>query len=403
MRNSLDLAVIGAGPYGLSIAAHLRARGIGHQVFGEPMSMWRDNMPPGMLLKSDCKSSSLSDDGGTLTLEAHYHANGWPYDPARVPVEVEKFVSYGLAFQARFAPDIDRRLVARVERGKSGFFLELDDGTEVECRNVVAATGVLPFMHMPARFMHLPSELVSHSSAFGPLDSLAGKAVTIIGAGSSALDLAALLNEKGSKVTILARAHEIVIQGKPAPHRDIVRRICAPDSKIGTGWRSRICDDAPWLIHALPASVRRRVVDNMLGPSGGYFIGGRLDGDVTIRTGMNIRTVGERGAMIRIIAEDPDGAKETIYSEHLILATGYRLDLSRLAFLSRGLLTEIAVRDRAPVLSASFESSIPGLFFVGYPSAPSFGPVMRFVAGTSHPARKVTARLARERRTVQPG
>jgi cation diffusion facilitator CzcD-associated flavoprotein CzcO len=63
-------AIIGAGPYGLSIAAHLNACGVRPQVFGRPMSGWRDGMPRGMRLKSDGFASSLSNPSGEFTLKA---------------------------------------------------------------------------------------------------------------------------------------------------------------------------------------------------------------------------------------------------------------------------------------------------------------------------------------------
>ena len=65
--NNCQLAIVGAGPYGLSIAAHLRERGVNFRIFGTPMRTWREQMPRGMLLKSDGFASNLSDPQPVLT------------------------------------------------------------------------------------------------------------------------------------------------------------------------------------------------------------------------------------------------------------------------------------------------------------------------------------------------
>src|SRR5437764_10189158 len=100
MTSFVDVAIIGAGPYGLSVAAHLRARGIDHRIFGEPMAAWRNHMPPGMHLKSDGDSSDLSDLGATYRLADFCAERRFDHDGRLVPVSLENFVAYGLAFQA---------------------------------------------------------------------------------------------------------------------------------------------------------------------------------------------------------------------------------------------------------------------------------------------------------------
>src|SRR5213079_230240 len=56
--SACDVAIVGAGPYGLSAAAHLRAaNGLDVRVFGEPMSFWERHMPKGMLLRSPLEGS----------------------------------------------------------------------------------------------------------------------------------------------------------------------------------------------------------------------------------------------------------------------------------------------------------------------------------------------------------
>lgn len=396
MTSVIDVAIIGAGPYGLSIAAHLRGCGVEHRIFGEPMATWQNNMPPGMHLKSDGSSSDLSDPAGALPLAAFCRANGIPHDPRLIPITLETFVSYGLAFQARFAQVEAKRLVALNSDGR-GHQLQFDDGETVLAQHVVFAIGVLPFQYVPANFRDLPPELASHSSAYGSLERFNGRDVTVIGAGSSAIDLAALLQEQGARTTLVARRRELVFHGSPHQKASLAGHLLhyRPPSKIGAGWILRLCDDAPHVIHMLPEQWRLALMRRTLGPSGGYFIKDRVVGHVALRCGRAIERVDCAGGRVRLATVAPDGARETIESDHLIMATGYKVDLSRLDFLDSGVLARLQMVEGTPVLSQNYESSVPGLYFVGLAAANSFGPVMRFVAGTPHPARHVSRHLSK--------
>ena len=395
MSASVPVAVIGAGPYGLSVAAHLDAQGIDYRIFGEPMQLWQQHMPPGMLLKSDGKSSDLSDPASALTLEAFCQTGGIDFHRSLLPVTVETLVAYGLAFQQRFVPRVERKQLTRLERMNEHFSLHFDDGTWLTAERVILAIGVLAFKRIPGEFAQLPSTLVSHSSAFGPLDRLDGREVAILGAGSSALDLAALLHEHGAHVTVVARGTEFAFLGPPAAHRDLLHRIAAPDSKMGAGWLLRICDDMPQLIHALPPALRLAIVRRTLGPSSGYFTRDKVIGKVTLQAGRTVVSATENDGRVRLRLRDRDGNEETVERDHVILATGYKLDVGRLPFLTPDILAALRTTGKAPALSANFESSVAGLHFVGYASMASFGPVMRFIAGAPHPARRLARHLAR--------
>jgi thioredoxin reductase len=397
MTSYVDVAVIGAGPYGLSVAAHLRARGIDHRIFGDPMSAWRDHMPPGMHLKSDGSSSDLSDLGGEFRLADFCADNGVEHDPLLIPVPLANFLAYGLAFQARFAPWVEAKRLVHLNRGSGALMLQFDDGEAVLARHVVVAVGVLPFRHVPANLMHLPREMASHSSAYGLLNRLAGREVTVLGAGSSALDLAALLHEQGARVTLVARPTQLEFHGSPHKKKSLRRRVMhyRPSSKIGGGWLLRLCDDAPQLIRLLPERQRLELVRRTLGPSGGYFIKDRVLGQLAVKCGRSVKGAGVADGRVRLAAVGPDGSHEVIESDHLVMATGYRVDLGRLGFLDKDVLCRLRLAEGAPVLSADYETSVPGLHFVGLASANSFGPVMRFVAGAVHPAHRLGRHLAK--------
>ena len=113
MSTTTDVAIIGAGPYGLSLAAHLAAANVSVRVFGQPMQFWRTNMPEGMVLKSEGFASNLWHPDGALTLRDFCADRGLPYKDSGLPIPVETFCAYGEAFQKRFVPMLDERPVAR--------------------------------------------------------------------------------------------------------------------------------------------------------------------------------------------------------------------------------------------------------------------------------------------------
>jgi thioredoxin reductase len=394
MMTELNIAIIGAGPYGLSVAAHLTAAGVDHRIFGPPMDMWRNHMPPGMYLKSYGESSSLFDRQSALTLERFCAAHRIAYHDSRVSVRLDTFVAYGMAFQKRFVPHLEPKRLVALRPAGSSHELEFDDGERVVARNVVLAIGVIPYRHTPRELGHLPRAICSHSSDYGSLDALERKHVTVVGGGSSALDLAALLSERRAAVTVVTRSQQLHFQVPPGPRGSLMRRILRPTSNgLGDGWLMCMCAEAPWLFRFLPDRTRLHILANNLGPSGGYFIREQVETRVTLKTGRSIERAEEKGGRVRLVTIDASGSRETIESEHLIAATGYRVDLRRLEFLGGDTLRRIRMVDGTPILSSDFESSVPGLYFLGLTAARTFGPVMRFVVGAVHPARQLTRRL----------
>src|SRR6266436_1696097 len=202
-----DVAIIGAGPYGLSAAAHLRTvRGLDVHSFGEPMCFWERNMPTGMLLRSGWEATHIADPNQSLTLDAYRAASCKPFSS---PVPLDRFIEYGLWYQRRTVPDLDQRKIIRIESQAKDFKLMLEDGSSVLARRVVIAAGIGSFAWRPPVFAGFPSALVSHTSEHPELQRFAGKEVLVIGSGQSALESAALLHERGAEVEIISRARQI--------------------------------------------------------------------------------------------------------------------------------------------------------------------------------------------------
>ena len=191
----LETAIVGAGPYGLSVAAYFRRSGIPFRIFGRPMDSWLKHMPKGMMLKSDGFASNIYDPENAFTLGQFCAEQGIEYADTGVPVRLETFAAYGLAFRDRVVPELEDKLVVSVDRLPGGFLLRLEDGETVQARTIVLAVGITHFEYVPENLAHLPAEFLSHSARHHEVEPFRGRNVVVIGGGASALDLAGLLHE----------------------------------------------------------------------------------------------------------------------------------------------------------------------------------------------------------------
>jgi cation diffusion facilitator CzcD-associated flavoprotein CzcO len=384
--NDCDVAIIGAGPYGLAAAAHLHAaNGLDIRVFGEPMSFWDEQMPRGMILRSPYVASNIADPERSLTLDG-YQEQTRRHLPK--PVALEQFVDYGRWFQTQTVPGThqDRRVVERVARNGS-FRLDLADGDSVTAGRVIVAAGIMPFAWIPPAFRNLAPELASHSSVHRDLSCFRGRRVIVIGGGQSALESAALLHELGAEVEVLVRAARIYFlrRAHGVLHRlgPLTRALFAP-AEVGPAGVSRLVS-APDVYRRLPRSVQDRFSVRSLRPAGAAWLQSRLEG-VPMTFNAAVATAREENGVVELTLTDGS----TRRADHVLLATGYRVDVTGYRFLPVELLQRIARVGGYPRLRRGFESSVPGLHFLGAPSAWSFGPLMRFVAGTEFAAPALT-------------
>lgn len=353
-------------------------------------------MPKGMLLKSDGFASDISDPDGRLTLAQFCAERGIPYADTGVPVRLDTFTAYGLAFRERIVPELEDKLVAGIDRSSDGYVLRLDDGETVKARAVVLAVGITHFQYLPGNLAHLPPEFLSHSARHHEVEPFRNRNVVVIGGGSSALDWAALLHEAGAKVQLVARQKTLKFHGKPTGKpRPLWARLRHPQTGLGPGWRSSFYANAPGAFHYLPESLRLEIVRRTLGPSGGWFIRDTVMNQVPILLGYTPQGAQVRDGKVHLQLRAQDGTERTISADHVIAATGYKVDLERLEFLNSEIRSQLKTVDRTPVLSSGFESSVAGLYFVGVAAANSFGPVMRFAYGAEFAARTVTRDLAK--------
>jgi hypothetical protein len=384
---TFDVVVIGAGPYGLAVASSLRRAGANVRVFGETMSFWTRHMPHDMCLRSIWSASHIGDPKSSFNLAAFEREKGVAL--AR-PIPLSDFVAYGRWFQARALPDLDGRTVTRVETHGDALRVVASDDEAIDARNVVVAAGIAPFAARPDVFRALPPELASHSADHADLAPFAGRRVVVIGGGQSAIESAVLLREHGAEVEVIMRASRLQWVGR-APREGLIGPLLFDRTDVGPALISHLVAH-PMFVRTLPRAIQRDATRRALAPGASLWLRPRL-GDLVLSTRRSVVDVARRDGGVRLRLDD--GSTRTV--DHVLMATGYRVDLRRYPFLAPELLARVRRVDGLPVLDPSFESSVPGLHFVGAPAVHSFGPLVRFVAGTEFAARRVTTAVTRAR------
>ncbi|GAA2775843.1 NAD(P)-binding domain-containing protein [Saccharopolyspora taberi] len=394
----VQVAVVGAGPYGLSLAAHLRAAGVSYRQFGVPMGLWRNAMPKGMYLKSQGFASNLSDPKRTHTLRNFCRDTGRDYADYGVPVSLADFIAYGDWFRQDLGLEVDERLVSDVRRNGENFEVTLEDGSLVEAASVVVAAGVEHFAHLPRVLSELPPELCTHSSQYGDLGVFAGRDVLVVGRGQSALETAALLHEQGARPRLLVRSSALAWNGRPlTPDRPLLRRMREPEAGLGSGLSTWFYSEHPKWFRHLPEQTRVYRARTALGPAGAWWLRERVEGRFPVHLEHGIDWAEPDGGRARLgVRANGHGPRE-FTADHVIGATGYPPSLARLPFLGSRLRSEVATLAGTPRVGRDFQSSVPGLFFMGAVVAPEHGPVMRFVYGADYAVRSAAARIAASR------
>jgi thioredoxin reductase len=389
----LDTVIIGAGPYGLSLAAHMRDSGASMRIFGSPMRSWSHHMPQGMHLKSEGFASDLYEPQGKFTLKAYCAERAIPYADIGLPVAIETFIAYGLEFQRRYVPQVENVAITSLTRSTGHFELTTAAGELVRARQVVVAAGIVNFAYLPPVLAALPDSMVTHSSQHSDLTGFKGRTVAVLGAGASAVDIAALLVHAGAEVELIARRQALQFHDPPDEPRPLLQRLKSPRSGLGVGWRSRMCTDIPLVFHALPESVRIKVVARHLGPAPCWFVRDAVADRVPMHLGVTLAGAHVRGERACLVLRRDGQDDRQVEADHVIAATGYRPAASRLSFIHESVQSRIRTAGEAPVLNRHFESSVSGLYFVGVAAANSFGPLLRFAYGANYAAKRVAARL----------
>lgn len=386
-----DVAIIGAGPYGLSAGVHLKAKGIAACVFGEPMEFWANKMPEGMLLRSPRVASNLSDPDRAFTLETYEAAS--KKEP-RAPLPLDTFVEYGRWFRHQLSSDLDQRSVLRVDREQSRFRLTLQDGSEIRTSRVVVAAGIGPFRKKPSVFQNMSPQHVMHCYEGRDVRRFAGKRVAVIGAGQSALESAALLHEGGAQVEIISRASHLRWIGMHSwlHHMGPLSSMLYSSHDVGPVGISRLVA-YPKLVSYIPLKVRDKIRTRAVRPAGSRWLPERLKA-VRVTSGQSVSQA--KAAGDELVLKLDDRSERRV--DHVLLGTGYQVDISRYDFLPPDLTGDVMQCDGYPKLASGFSCSVPGLHFIGATAARTFGPLLYFVAGTEFASRALASHISKDRR-----
>lgn len=384
-----DVVVVGAGPYGLSAAAHLMAHRLKVAAFGKPIFFWRNHMPEGMLLRSYWWATDLSDPYQKYSFRRYFQEKGIVGED---PIPLETFIDYGLWFQQNAVPTLDETYVSCIERKQGHFVVSLEDGRVIRSNAVVMAPGLQYYRYCPPEFSHMPAELVSHSSDHPRLSVFAGKQVAVIGRGQAAIETSALLNESGAQATLLARHPIHWIRHTHDHLPPLLRELRAPKAGMGNGWLNVFLEKYPYAFQRLPRDTRDYLLATRHGPAGSPWLYDRVVGKIDVREDCRVTKIEEAHGKARLTLSDD----KTLEVDHVILGTGYQTDIARLPMLHPSLLASLKTYAKAPELTNWFESSVPGLYFIGFTAARFFGPFYRFVIGDQAAARRVTQAIVRQ-------
>ena len=385
--STVDVAVIGSGPYGLAATAHLRAAGVNARIFGEPMEFWEQQMPKGMFLRSAWYASDISAPSEGHSLSDFRGREKVEFSP---PVPLDAFVRYGRWFQSELMPDLDRRKVTTVEKNGS-FRLKMNDGETIGAKRVVVAAGISRFAYRPPEFSKLPGTLASHTSEHRDLGRFRGQRVLVIGGGQSAFESAALLKENDAEVELVMRRPEVRWLHGSVQFRSqlgTLRALLYPPTDVGPPGLNQLIA-RPHLFRLLPKRLQAKWAYRAIRPAAATWLRRRVEG-VKITTGRWPTQAFGRGDVAHV--ELSDGTHREV--EHVLLGTGYRVNVAGYDFLSRELVASMETEDGYPRLNLGLESSISGLHFMGAPAARSFGPLVRFVSGTRYSAQALTRAIA---------
>jgi FAD-dependent urate hydroxylase len=387
------VAIVGAGPYGLSLAAHLAARNVEHRIFGRPMQFWSDIAKAGgeRYLRTYCFGTNLSTPDPGFSFADYSRPRGLE---TFEPCSIGDFAAYGHWFQRTNVPRVEPVDVMHMTGQLNGFKVTLADGQRLVADRVIIAAGLTCFAHVPPAIASLAPALVTHTSQIASFAAFKGRDVAVIGAGQSALEAAALLHEAGAQPQLLVRKSNIHWMSRVPHSRSLWRRLRSPISSLGSGPRAWVLANFPGAMHRLPAGWRTRIVKKHLPPEGAWWLRERVEGRVPVHVGTTIEEAREADGRVLLRMRVANSSERQLVVDHVVAGTGYDVDVERLDFLDPALRRAIQRIGRAPRLSANFETSVPGLAVIGPASAMSFGPLFRFVAGAEYAARVVSAHLA---------
>jgi lysine/ornithine N-monooxygenase len=387
-----EALIIGAGPFGLSISAHLSELGVDHVIAGRTMDTYRTHCPAGMNMKSEPYASDIASPKPGYRLMNYCQAKGLDYVNRVGPVPLDQFLGYSDWYAEQLVPGVRDITATQIDAVNGGFRVAFAEADPVTVRQVVLATGVLPYAHIPAELSGLSPDLATHTQDHHDLGRFKGRRVAVVGGGQSALETAALLHENGAEVEVVMRRPKVQWNDPNPAELSRLGHIKRPVTQLCEGWHCAFWN-TPAAFRRLPLEMRITKAKTVLGPAGSWWLKDRIDGVFDVLTGHRVKEAMPEGSGVRLILDGPK--QSSIDVDHVIAGTGFRVDPARLPFLPEGLRGRIATINGHPVVSLAGESTVGNLYFVGAPTVISIGPSSRFIAGTHNTVPKLTKLIAR--------
>jgi cation diffusion facilitator CzcD-associated flavoprotein CzcO len=379
MQTETDLLIVGAGPFGLAIAAQAAHDRIEHLIAGKPMEFWRQNMPKGMFLRSACDWHL--DPLDVHTIEAYLHSEGKTPNDVE-PLSLEFYLSYVDWFQKQKNIHPLEVYIQKLERTNGHFVATTVDGSIIKAQRVVLAPGFKHFPHIPPELKaKLPAHAYQHTCEFIDFSEARNQRYLIIGGRQSAFEWAALLVEAGASAVHVSHRH------------------ASPEFAVAEwAWINEVVDNMvenPNWFRRLSQTEKDAISHRM-------WTEGRLKLEPWLKPRINNDRVklwpytelancvqNESGELLVTLTNG-----ETLNVDHVVLATGYKVDIAQLPPLAAGnLLERLKTRNGFPVLDDHFETSVPGLFITSMPAGQDFGPFFGFTVSVRTSAKLICERL----------
>ncbi|RXT07215.1 NAD(P)-binding domain-containing protein [Ammoniphilus sp. CFH 90114] len=354
----LDLVIVGAGPYGISLAAHAQASGLTYKLLGKPMGFWRHKMPPEMFIRTQVDYIGLSDPHEQYTFAQYQKEKNIELT---YPVSRTAWVDYAFWFAERNQVTFTEECVRHVNYKQGRYFVITDQETSLECKHLVIAIGLTHAEYIPNNLLHLKGKWLSHTNGYTDYQPFSGKSVAVVGGGQSGWEAAALLHQTGAKVDLIYRGSGYE---PPVPQINRRQREIAP------------------LFYSFPVEQQKEISKEFLKATVTEFLLPLVEGKANQHPYSEVKEAN--------ILYDEDqvslvlSSGNTLKVDHVIAATGYRPNLYNLPFLT-SLSGEIKKESNGfPIVNQWFESSMPGLYFVGPLSSHHHGPSYTQIAGVWH-------------------